>query len=130
MYLLPRALDREAGDLDMVWMHSRERVYNFYIMIFESGDHSNPATRGTTDCRTQPHKTRVMPPLQDITHKFVSPLPPSSSPALSYIDEVENKINPSEAFLALPTSPAHFIFSTPKAKLTLLPGDSDPFGFL
>ncbi|KAF8332161.1 hypothetical protein F5887DRAFT_997173 [Amanita rubescens] len=74
-----------------------------------------------------------MPPLQDITHKFLSPLPPSSSPALSYIDEVEEKINPSSAFLALPTSPArqgsNFVFSTPKAN-TPAPRDSDPFGFL
>ena len=48
-----------------------------------------------------------MPPLEDITRRFVqSPLPPSSSPALSYIDEVKEKQNPSSAFLALSTSPA------------------------
>ena len=46
-------------------------------------------------------------PLEDITHRFVqSPLPPSSSPALSYIDEIKDKQNPSSAFLALSTSPA------------------------
>lgn len=73
-----------------------------------------------------------MPPLQDITHKFQSPLPPSSSPALSYIDEDEVKISQSSAFLALPTSTSNFVFSTPKAKLSItpVPGDSDPFGFL
>ncbi|KIL61975.1 hypothetical protein M378DRAFT_25849 [Amanita muscaria Koide BX008] len=52
-----------------------------------------------------------MPPLQDITHRFLSPLPPSS-PALSYIDEScgneYNKAEPSSAFLALSTSSKAF----------------------
>ncbi|KAF8623411.1 hypothetical protein AX15_006388 [Amanita polypyramis BW_CC] len=48
-----------------------------------------------------------MPPLQDITHRFVSPLPPSSPPALSYIDDDDidhGRAGPSSAFLNLSTS--------------------------
>lgn len=131
------------------------RLFNFLLVVKSSDPSSGNLLAGAAATIFPPV---IMPPLQDITRRFVqSPLPPSSSPALSYIDD--DKENP--VFLALKTPPArpaaaehkptdesennefdrrppsafasNPIFSTPTSKPATRPAPlspGDPFGFL